>query len=213
MTSACWQKVAASSGSNCAPARSLCQGDGGSGAADPVGHLGELADLRPVSTRWGWRRHEGSRASPCRPTVRRPYRPPLAPPRADRAARRAGEPRPSAGRSCCSGRGGRRRRTRRRRGNGAAAGSRCRASASWPGPPQAPELVVVLVGLERDVVAEPLGLLMGVGMTADVDEQGRVVDDGSLVLAKPDRFGETHRDHGLAQHVLHRLAEPEIDPQ
>ena len=81
------------------------------------------------------------------------------------------------------------------------------------GPTQAPELVVVLVGLERDVVAEPLGLLVCVGMTADVDQQRRVVDDGALVLAQPQRFGETQRDHRLAQHVLHGLAEPEVDSQ
>ena len=81
------------------------------------------------------------------------------------------------------------------------------------GPTQAPELVVVLVGLERDVVAEPLRLLVGVGVTANVDQQGRVVDDRSLILAEPERFGEAHRDHRLAQHVLHRLAEAQIDPQ
>ena len=47
-------------------------------------------------------------------------------------------------------------------------GHRCR---------QAARLVVVLVRLQRDVVAEPLRLLVGVGVAADVDQQRRVVDD------------------------------------
>ena len=38
------------------------------------------------------------------------------------------------------------------------------------------ELVVVLGRLQRDVVAEPLRLLVRVGVAADVDEQRRVVD-------------------------------------
>ena len=48
------------------------------------------------------------------------------------------------------------------------------------GSAQGPELVVVLAGLQGDVVAEPLGLLVGIGVAADVDEQGRVVDDRAL---------------------------------
>ena len=43
-------------------------------------------------------------------------------------------------------------------------------------------LVVVLAGLELDVVAEPLGLLVRVDVAADVDQQGRVVHDRPLVI-------------------------------
>src|SRR5437016_2930949 len=54
------------------------------------------------------------------------------------------------------------------------------------GDAHAAELVVVLRGLEGDVVTEPLRLLVGVGVAADVDEQRGVVDDRSLRLVKAD---------------------------
>ena len=76
-----------------------------------------------------------------------------------------------------------------------------------------PELVVVLDGLQRDVVPEPLGLLVRVRVASDVDEQGRVVDDRALVLAEPDALGEPERDQALPQDVLHRLPETEIDAE
>ncbi len=79
--------------------------------------------------------------------------------------------------------------------------------------PRAPELVVVLDGLQRDVVPEPLGLLVRVRVAADVDEQGRVVDDRALVLVEPDALGEPERDQALPQDVLHRLPETEIDAE
>ena len=41
-----------------------------------------------------------------------------------------------------------------------------------------------LVGLQGDVVAEPLRLLVGVGVAAHVDEQGGVVDDGARLLVE-----------------------------
>ena len=81
------------------------------------------------------------------------------------------------------------------------------------GHPQAPGLVVVLDRLQGDVVAEPLGLLVGVGMAADVDEQGGVVDDRPLLLVEPDPLGQPQRDQALAQHVLHRLPETEVDAE
>ena len=50
-------------------------------------------------------------------------------------------------------------------------------------------------------------------MAADVDEQRCVVDGGALCLLEPDAVGEPQRDHAFAQHVLHRLAEAEIDAE
>jgi hypothetical protein len=73
--------------------------------------------------------------------------------------------------------------------------------------------VIVLPGLERDVVAEPLRLLVRVGVTADVDQQRGVVDDRPLVLVEPDPVGKAQGDHALPQHVLHRLPETEIDAE
>ena len=64
--------------------------------------------------------------------------------------------------------------------------TRKRCSGGLPAPswriaaaarPQAAQLVVVLGRLQRDVVAEPLRLLVRVGVAADVDEQRGVVDD------------------------------------
>src|SRR5439155_22822092 len=81
------------------------------------------------------------------------------------------------------------------------------------GHPQASRLVVVLDRLERDVVAEPLRLLVRVGVAADVDEQRRVVDDRSVLLVEAETLRDAQRDQALAQDVLHWLTEPEIDPE
>ena len=79
--------------------------------------------------------------------------------------------------------------------------------------PQAARLVLVLGRLQRDVVAEPLGLLVRVGVAADVDEQRRVVDRRALLLVEPEPLGQPQRDQALPQHVLHRLPEAEVDAQ
>ena len=71
----------------------------------------------------------------------------------------------------------------------------------------------VLVALQPDVVIEPLRLLVGVGVAADIRQQRRVVDDRPLFLIETQVLGEAKRDLALAQDVLHRLAEPEIDAQ
>ncbi len=78
---------------------------------------------------------------------------------------------------------------------------------------QAPRVVVVLDRLEGDVVAEPLGLLVGVGVAAHVDEEGGVVDDRALLLVEPEALGEPQRDQALPQDVLHRLPEAEVDAE
>ena len=80
-------------------------------------------------------------------------------------------------------------------------------------PAQAPELMVVLARLEGDVVAEPLRLLVGVGVAADVDQEGGVVDDRALLVREPDPLGQAQGDQALAEHVLHGLAEAEVDAE
>ena len=58
-------------------------------------------------------------------------------------------------------------RTPGRPGSGAAAGCPHRRAGCWPtAAARLPDLVVVLAGLEGDVIAEPLGLLVGVGMAS-----------------------------------------------
>ena len=71
----------------------------------------------------------------------------------------------------------------------------------------------VLVRLQRDVVAEPLRLLVRVCVAADVDEQRRVVDGRPRLVVEAEPLGDAQRDQALAQHVLHRLAEAEVDPE
>ena len=76
-----------------------------------------------------------------------------------------------------------------------------------------PRLVVELRRLQRDVVAEPLRLLVGVGVAADVHQQRAVVHRRSSLVIEPDPLGNPQGDQALPQDVLHRLAEAEIDAQ
>ena len=81
------------------------------------------------------------------------------------------------------------------------------------GPQAACVVVVVLPRLQGDVVAEPLGLLMGVGMAAHVDQQRRVVHDRPLARVEPCPLGQAQRDQALAQDMLHGLPEAEVDSE
>ena len=50
-------------------------------------------------------------------------------------------------------------------------------------------------------------------MTADVDQESGVVDDRARLLVESDPLSQPERDQALAQHVLHRLPEAEVDPE
>ena len=90
------------------------------------------------------------------------------------------------GRACRRARGARRRRTPSRCGSGATADARRRAGATSPPAPARPtQVLVVLGGLQGDVVTEPLRLLVRVGVASHVDQQRGVVDDRPG-LARPD---------------------------
>ena len=54
---------------------------------------------------------------------------------------------------------------------------------------------------------------MGVGVAADADQQRRVVDDRARLLVQADPLCQPQGDQALAQDVLHRLAEAEVDAQ
>jgi len=54
---------------------------------------------------------------------------------------------------------------------------------------------------------------MGVGMAADVDQKRGVVDGRPLLRVEPEPLGDPEGDQALPKHMLHRLAEPEIDTQ
>ena len=151
-------------------------------AADAVRDLDELAELREPRRERDRLARRARRASPCRPTSRR-----------RRRARRA----PRAGSSSCSPSAraiaawcvdhvvdlavAREHEARARSGSGGAAGSRRRSAASpRPSLRVLRSSCVVLVRLQRDVVAEPLRLLVRVRVAPDVDEQRGVVDDRAL---------------------------------
>ena len=78
---------------------------------------------------------------------------------------------------------------------------------------RAERLVLVLGCLHRDVVAKPPRLLVRVGVTPDVDQQRRVVHREPLGLVEIHEIRKTERDSALAEDVLHRLGEAEIDPE
>ncbi len=80
------------------------------------------------------------------------------------------------------------------------------------GPAQA-ESVLELGGLHGDVVAKPLGLLVRIRMAPDIDQESRVVDGRPRLLVESELFCQPQRDQALAEHVLHGLPEPQIDPQ
>jgi len=68
-----------------------------------------------------------------------------------------------------------------------------------------------MTSLPPGTSAQPLGLLVGVGMTADVDEQGGVVDDRSLLLVEPDSLRQAQRDQALACSI--GCPETEVDTE
>ncbi len=75
------------------------------------------------------------------------------------------------------------------------------------------EVDVAEVGLERQVVAEPFRLLVGVDVTAHPGEQGRVVHHLTVGLVQAQALGQPQADQALAQHVLHRLAHAQVRGQ
>ena len=69
------------------------------------------------------------------------------------------------------------------------------------------------VGLEGEIVAEPLRLLVGVDVTSHPREERGVVDRHALRLVQADALAQAHRDQALAEDVLHRLPQPEVGTQ
>jgi len=70
-----------------------------------------------------------------------------------------------------------------------------------------------LVGLHGDVVAEPLGLLVRIGVTSDAHQQSGVVERGPLGLIEAEPVGDPQRDQTLPEDVLHGLVEAQIDAE
>ena len=145
---------------------------------------------------------ERRRGRPCRPSARRTRRGRRARPRRGRAPRPATGPARRAGRSSRRPPCGRTPRSRGRPGPGAAAyrpspSSRSMASTSATLNGSAS----VLGRLQRDVVAEPVRLLVRVGVAADVHQQRRVVDrrPGLPRRARPARRSAARSGTGAAR--------------
>jgi hypothetical protein len=66
------------------------------------------------------------------------------------------------------------------------------------------------VRLEDGIVAEPLSLLVGVHVAAHPGQQAGVVDHGPVRVTESGVAGEPQRDQALPEHVLHRLAHPQV---
>ena len=66
------------------------------------------------------------------------------------------------------------------------------------------------VGLQGLVVAEPLGLLVGIDVASHPRQHGGVVDDPAFGLVEPLQVRQVQRDERLAQDVLHRMTHAEI---
>jgi hypothetical protein len=71
----------------------------------------------------------------------------------------------------------------------------------------------MLIRPQGDVVAEPRRLLVRVRMAAQPGQQRDVVDDRSLGLLELEVLGDTEPEYAGTQHVLHRLAEPQVRGQ
>jgi hypothetical protein len=69
------------------------------------------------------------------------------------------------------------------------------------------------VGLEGQLVAKPLRLLVRVDVAADPSQERRVVHDLAVGLVEAHALGQAQGDKALAQHVLHGLAHPEVGRQ
>ena len=81
----------------------------------------------------------------------------------------------------------------------------------WPGPPQV--VAVVRVALGPQVIAEPLGLLIGIGVAAHPRQQSRVVQDAALRLVQTQVIGHPQREQASPHHVLHRLTQTKVRTQ
>ena len=66
------------------------------------------------------------------------------------------------------------------------------------------------IALYDQVVAEPLCLLVGVDVAADVRQERGVVEHRPLLLIELEPVTEPQGNEALSKHVLHRLAEPEV---
>ena len=74
----------------------------------------------------------------------------------------------------------------------------------------AAQFMGVFAGFEGDIVAEPFRLLMGISVTADIDQQRRVIHRRPVLAFQARVVSQPERDQALAQDVFHRLAEPQV---
>ena len=75
------------------------------------------------------------------------------------------------------------------------------------------EITAVLVPSHGDVVSEPGGLLMRVGVTAEPRQQRDVVDDGAVGLVQPDIVRDPQPENARPHDVLHGLPETKVGGQ
>jgi hypothetical protein len=64
--------------------------------------------------------------------------------------------------------------------------------------------------LERLVVAEPLGLFVGVYVASQPGQHGGVIHNLAFLLVHPETFGEAQRYVGLPEHMLGRVPQSKV---
>ena len=78
---------------------------------------------------------------------------------------------------------------------------------------QAAQLVVVLDDFSAMSSPNHFACSCASEWQPTLTQQRRVVDDRARLLVEPDPLGQPQRDQALPQHVLHRLAEAEVDAE
>ena len=66
------------------------------------------------------------------------------------------------------------------------------------------------VALERSLVAEPLGLLVGIDVAPHPRHERAVVQGVAFIVCQADPLAQRERDQALAQPMLHRLTHTEV---
>src|SRR5262249_4542215 len=75
----------------------------------------------------------------------------------------------------------------------------------------APKVIsIVAVALDRQFIAEPLGLLICIGVAAHPRQQSGVVQDRALRLVQTQMLGQAQGYETGPHHVLHRLTQTEV---
>ena len=213
ISAACSHTSADSLGSNCLPLRCARKRDGRLAAADAMRDLDVLRELRDARRDRDRVARELPRPAASVPLLVGRARRHRARRAAARAAARASAPASRAMRSCRRARDAPTSRARARPGIGAAAGLPAPTRRSIAAAPASPGACVYLPDFSAMSSPNHFACSCASEWQPTLIEERRVVDGHARLLALPDPLGHPQRDEALTEHVLHRLPEPEVDPE